>query len=35
MKELLLLGVSPLVPMHHPFGDACEKIDAQAEELSL
>ncbi|MDO3431391.1 Hint domain-containing protein [Rhizobium sp. CBN3] len=35
LKALLLLGVSPLVPMRDPFGDACEKIDAQARELSL
>ncbi|TCA05234.1 MULTISPECIES: Hint domain-containing protein [Rhizobium] len=35
LKALLLLGVSPLVPMHDPFGNACEKIDAQAKELSL
>ncbi|MFS8144972.1 hypothetical protein ATY78_10380 [Rhizobium sp. R635] len=35
LKALLLLGVSPLVPMPDPFGDACEKIDANARELSL
>ncbi|NKM43048.1 hypothetical protein GFL68_33525, partial [Rhizobium laguerreae] len=35
LKALLLLGVSPLVPLHDPFGNACEKIEAQAKELSL
>jgi len=35
LKALLLIGVSPLVPMRDPFGDACEKIDAQAKELLL
>ncbi|TCS01713.1 Hint domain-containing protein, partial [Rhizobium sp. BK418] len=34
-KALLLLGVSPLVPMRDPLGDACEKINARAKELSL
>ena len=31
-KALLLLGVSPLVPMRDPLGDACEKINARAKE---
>ncbi|WP_434710942.1 Hint domain-containing protein [Rhizobium sp. YTUHZ045] len=35
LKALLLLGVSPLVPIRDRFGNACEKIDAQARELSL
>ncbi|GAA3065378.1 hypothetical protein GCM10010520_11440 [Rhizobium viscosum] len=35
LKALLLLGVSPLVPVPDPFGDACKTIDAQAKELSL
>ncbi|MBY3590624.1 Hint domain-containing protein [Rhizobium bangladeshense] len=35
LKALLLLGVSPLVPMRDPLGDACEKINAQAKELSF
>ncbi|NKL33179.1 hypothetical protein GFL49_04910 [Rhizobium leguminosarum bv. viciae] len=35
LKALLLLGASPLVPVRDPFGDACEKIDAQVKELSL
>lgn len=35
LKALLLLGVSPLVSIRDPFGNACEKIDAQARELSL
>ncbi|RFB90717.1 hypothetical protein B5K08_17395 [Rhizobium leguminosarum bv. trifolii] len=35
LKALLMRGVSPLVPMRDPFGNACEKIDAQAKELSL
>jgi len=34
LKALLLLGASPLVPMRDPFEDACEKINAQAKELS-
>lgn len=33
LKALLLLSVSPAVPMRDRFGDACEKIDAQAREL--
>jgi len=35
LKALLLLGASPLVPMRDPFGDACEKINAQIKELSV
>jgi hypothetical protein len=35
LKALLLLGASPLVPMRDPFEDACEKISAQARELSI
>ncbi|MBB3308436.1 hypothetical protein FHT78_000165 [Rhizobium sp. BK196] len=35
LKALLLLAVSPLVPMRDPLGDACEKINAQAKELSF
>lgn len=35
LKALLLLGISPLVPMSDPLGDACEKINARAEELSI
>lgn len=34
-KALLLLGVSPLVPVRDPLGDACEKINARAKKLSL
>ena len=33
-KALLLFGVSPLVPVRDPLGDACEKINARAKELS-
>jgi hypothetical protein len=33
LKALLLLGASPLVPMHDPFEDACAGIKAQANEL--
>ncbi|MBB3660366.1 hypothetical protein FHX15_005635 [Rhizobium sp. BK650] len=35
LKALLLLGVSPLVPRRDPLGEACEKINAQAKELSF
>ncbi|TLX13889.1 Hint domain-containing protein [Rhizobium sp. MHM7A] len=35
LRALLLLSVSPLVPVRDPFGDACEKIEAQAREPSL
>lgn len=34
-KALLLLGFSPLAPVRDPLGDACEKINARAKELSL
>ncbi|MBB3386956.1 MULTISPECIES: Hint domain-containing protein [unclassified Rhizobium] len=33
-KALILLGVSPLVPVRDPVRDACEKINARAKELS-
>ncbi|MDQ0562426.1 hypothetical protein QO004_004231 [Rhizobium mesoamericanum] len=35
LKALLLLGARPLVPMHDPFEDACEMINAQAKQLSI
>ncbi len=34
LKALLLLGASPLVRVSDPFGDAFDKIDAQARELA-